>query len=158
MKKAIFVAFMLTMTLGTVGCGAKNEDTDIIGGAYEPTSISLHSNESEPVILGTWQTASIGYEADGEMQPEYYVQFTDSEIIYGHRENDEFVPEYADSISKFEELAEGGYKIQAESESGVQYTYQSAEGDANILEYYATWNEEEFSDMYSGGSSLSKCE
>ncbi len=95
MKKAILVAFMLTLTFGTVGCGAKNEDTDIIGGADEPTSISLHSNESEPVILGTWQTASIGYEADG---------------------------------------------------------------DANILEYYETWNEEEFSDMYSGGSSLSKCE
>ncbi len=110
----------------------------------EPTSISLVSNESEPVISGTWQTASIGYEADGKMQPEYYVQFSDSEIIYGHMEKNYFIPEYFDSISQFEEMAEGGYIIQAESENGVQYTYKSAEGDENILEYYATWTTKNF--------------
>ena len=158
LKKTIFVAFMLIMTIGTVGCGGKNEDADIIGGADEPTSISFTSNESEPVISGTWQTASIGYEADGEMQPEYYVQFSDSEIIYGHMEKNNFVPDYFDSISHFDEMAEGGYIIQAESENGVQYTYKSAEGDENILEYYATWNDEEFSEKYSGSSSLSRCE
>ncbi len=158
MKKAIFIAFMLIMTIAAVGCGAKNEETGIIGGADEPTSIVLPSNESEPFISGTWQTASIGYEVDGEMQPEYYVQFSDSEIIYGHMEKNEFVLDHMDNISVFEELKDGGYKIQAESESGVQYTYQSAEGDVDILEYYETWNEDEFSEKYSGSASLSRCE
>ncbi len=158
MKKAIFVALMIIMTIGTAGCGAKNEDAGIISGADEPKSISLASNESEPVIQGTWQTASIGYEADGEMQPEYYVQFSDSEIIYGHMEKNNFVPDHVDGISLFKELPDGGYIIQAESENGLQYTYKSAEGDENVLEYYETWDEKEFSEKYSGSSSLSRCE
>ena len=138
LKKTILLALSLIMALGTMGCGTKNED--------------------EAATSDTWQTASIGYEVDGEMQPEYYVQFSDSEIVYGHMENNEFVPEYSDSISSYEETAEGGYKIQAESESGVQYTYQSAEGDVDILEYYSTWNEDEYADNYSGSSSLSRVE
>ncbi len=157
-KKIIVAAFMLIMVIGTVGCGEKKKDTTVIGGADGPTSVYLAPGDSEPVISGTWQTASIGYEVDGEMQPEYYVQFGDDEIIYGHMEKNDFVPEYFDSISSFEKLEDGGYRIQAESESGVQYTYKSAEGDADTLEYYETWNEDEFSDKYSGSASLSKSE
>lgn len=158
LKKIVAKVFMLIMVIGTVGCGAKEENVTVIGGADGPTCVFLASKVSEPVISGTWQTASIGYEADGEMQPEYYVQFGDDEIIYGHMFNKEFVPDHFDSISQFEELQNGGYKIQAESENGVKYTYQSAEGDINILEYYGTWNEDEFSENYSGSSSLSRCE
>ena len=148
---------MLIMVIGTVGCGAKKDNVTVIGGADGPTSVFLATEVGEPVISGTWQTASIGYEADGEIQPEYYVQFGDEEIIYGHMDNNSFVPDHFDSISLFEELKDGGYKIQAESEDGVQYTYQSAEGDADILEYYGTWNEDEFSEKYSGSASLSRC-
>ncbi|MBE5841182.1 MAG: sodium ion-translocating decarboxylase subunit beta [Butyrivibrio sp.] len=158
MKREMLIALMLIITIGAAGCSAKDENTGIIGGADGPTSIYLSSNENEPVISGTWQTASIGYEVDGEMQPEYYVKFSDSEIIYGHMEKNDFVPDHIDSISNFEKLSEGGYKVQAESESGVQYTYRSAEGDINILEYYATWDEKDFSEKYSGSSSLSRCE
>ncbi len=35
---------------------------------------------------------------------------------------------------------------------------QTSESDENVLEYYETWNEEEFPDTYSGGASLSRCE
>ena len=45
---------------------------------------------------------------------------------------------------------------QAEAANGVQYTYQTCESDENILEYYETWKEEEFPDMYRGGASLSR--
>lgn len=104
---------------------------------------------------GMWQTASMGYEVDGTMQPEYYVQFTDTEIIYGHMKDGSFVPDHSDTIISAEETAAGGLKIRAESASGVQYTYQTSEGDMNVLEYYETWQEEEFPDMYRGGASLS---
>ncbi len=158
MKKVIAAAFMMIMVTVIAGCGAKKADTEVIGGADEPTSVYLSSEAKEPVISGTWQTASIGYEADGEMQPEYYVRFTDKDIIYGHMDKNDFVPDHFDSISLFEELQEGGYKIQAESDNGVKYTYKSAEGDIDALEYYGTWNEDEFSDKYSGSASLSRCE
>ncbi|SDB65230.1 hypothetical protein [Butyrivibrio sp. INlla16] len=107
MKKIVVTALVLIMVIGTVGCGAKKED---------------------------------------------------AEIIYGHMENNDFVPDHFDSISLFEELETGGYKIKAESDNGVQYTYQSSEEDADILEYYETWNEDEFSEKYSGGASLSRCD
>jgi hypothetical protein len=158
MKKRVVAALMLAMVIGTVGCGAKNDDVTIIGGADGPTSVFLASKTKDSVISGTWQTASIGYEVDGELQPEYYVQFTDAAIIYGHMADNAFEPDHFDSISHFEELEDGVYKIQAESDNGVKYTYQTAEGDPDILEYYQTWDENEFSDKYSGGASLSRCE
>ena len=34
----------------------------------------------------------------------------------------------------------------------------ASEDDADILEYYDTWNEEEFPDKYMGDASLSKCD
>ena len=85
-------------------------------------------------------------------------EFGDAEIIYGHMQDGEFVPDHFDEITLFEQLESGGFKVQAESENGVQYTYQTAESDENILEYYETWNEDEFPDKYSGSASLSKCE
>ena len=41
------------------------------------------SGSSANMVPGMWQTASMGYEYYGTLQPEYYVQFTNSEIIYG---------------------------------------------------------------------------
>ena len=35
--------------------------------------------------------------------------------------------------------------------------YRTAENDPDVLEYYETWNEAEFPDMYRGGASLSRC-
>lgn len=159
MKKSVVTALALAMIIGVVGCGAKkDENISIIGGADGPTSVFLAAKVGESAITGTWQTASIGYEVDGDMQPSYYVQFGDAEIIYGHMQDGEFVPDHFDEITLFEQLESGGFKVQAESENGVQYTYQTAESDESILEYYETWNEDEFPDKYSGSASLSKCE
>ena len=106
---------------------------------------------------GTWQTASMGYEADGTMHPEYYVQFTDSEIRYGHLKDGAFVLDHTDRIVSLEGTAAGGSRIRAEASNGAQYTYQTCESDENVLEYFETWREEDFPEMYRGGASLSRC-
>lgn len=122
-------------------------------GAAEETAAG---GETPLALSGTWQTASMGFAADGSMQPEYDVQFTDTAICYGHRADGEFVPDHADPIVRLDKLASGGYRVQAEAANGVRYTYQTSEGDENVLEYYETWDEADFPDMYRGGASLSR--
>ena len=107
-------------------------------------------------ITVTWHTASMAYEADGTMYPEYYVRFTDSEILYGHMKNGDFIPDHSDKIIHLEMTASDGFKVQAEAANGVQYTYQTSASDRDILEYYETWNEGSFPEMYRGGASLSR--
>ena len=113
------------------------------------------AKDSSISIEGTWQTASMGYESDGDIQPEYYVQFTDKEINYGHMKGSEFVLDHADKISLIEETS-NGYRVKAEGQNNVKYTYQTSESDKDVLEYFETWDENEFPDMYRGGASLSK--
>ena len=114
------------------------------------------TGSSEFSISGTWQTASMGYEYYGTSQPEYYVQFKTSKIIYGHMKNGEFVPDHSDRIILLEEIAPGKYKVQAESSNGIHYTYLTCESDNSIMEYYETWKEEDFPETYSIGASLSR--
>ena len=114
------------------------------------------SAESRPSVTGVWQTASMAYEADGTMYPEYYVWFTDADIVYGHMKDGEFVFDHSDKISLLQETAAGRYLVQATGSNGVQYTYRTAEGDDSVLEYYETWREEDFPGMYRGGASLSR--
>ena len=111
---------------------------------------------SASALTGMWQTVSMGYEADETIQPEYYVQFTDSDINYGHMKDGAFVLDHSDKIIFLEDTTAGGYRIQAESSNGTQYTYQTSEEDADLLEYYETWNETEFPEMYRAGASLSR--
>jgi hypothetical protein len=108
-------------------------------------------------ITGTWQTASMVYAADGTMQPEYYVRFTDSDIRYGHLKDGQFVLDHADQILSLGAAPAGGIRVQAEAANGAQYTYQTCESDDSVLEYYETWREEDFPEMYRGGVSLSRC-
>lgn len=103
-----------------------------------------------------WQTASMGYLYDGTMQPEHYVQFTDSAILYGHLEDGRFVTDYSDQIVRLEKATTGSIKVQAVASNGVQYTYQTSESDNNVLDFFETWLEEEFPEMYRGGASLSR--
>ncbi|MCR5649687.1 MAG: hypothetical protein K6F86_00725 [Lachnospiraceae bacterium] len=151
-----------------LGCGARNDsNTDIIGGSDGPTSVYLapkadDSKETEEIknetlITGTWQTASMGYEYDGKVYPEYYVQFTDTDINYGHMKDGEFVLDHSDKISSFEVSESDRYKVKAVGSNGTQYSFQTAEIDSDILEYHETWNEEDFPHTYRGGASLSKC-
>ena len=126
------------------------------------------TDSAEKTILGTWQTASMGYEYYGtnqpeyyvqftDNQPEYYVQFTDSEIIYGHMKNGEYVPDHTDRIIRLEEISPDEFKVQAESSNGILYTYMTCESNHDVLEYYGTLSEEEFPETYSIGASLSRC-
>ena len=114
--------------------------------------------EGQVVIPGTWQTVSIVMTDDDNMEPEYYVQFTGSDVVYGHMSDGNFVQEYTDKIFASEKLASGGYMIKAMNSSGIKYTYLTSESDDTILEYYETWDEFDYADKYFGGSSLSKCE
>ena len=117
----------------------------------------IASVNQEDMLSGTWQTASIGYEIDGEMQPEYYVQFEGLQINYGHMKDVDFIVDHMDEISYIEETSPGKYIVQAETVAGIKYTLKTAESDNDVLEYYETWNEEEFGDTYIGGSSLTRC-
>ena len=114
--------------------------------------------EGQVVIPGTWQTVSIVMTDDDNMEPEYYVQFTGSDVIYGHMSDGNFVQEYTDKIFASEALASGGYMIKAINSSGIKYTYLTSESDDTILEYYETWDEFDYANKYFGGSSLSKCD
>lgn len=115
------------------------------------------SSDKNPSIKGTWETGSIGYEADdGTVQPLYYVQFTDSEINYGHMKEGKFVSEYSDKICLMEETGDSRYRVQAEASNGGKYTYQTCETDKDTLEYYDAWDEKEFPEKYSGGASLTR--
>ena len=163
MNKVIIKLLLMITILGLAGCGVKKESApEIIGGADEPTTIILESEPEENkadnsvLISGTWVTASMGYEYYGETQAEYYVQFTDTDINYLHKKSGSYVLDHSDKINNVEEIATGRFRVQAETSGGNQYTYQTSEGDKDILEYYDTWNEDEFSDMYRGGALLTR--
>ena len=68
----------------------------------------------------------------------------------------QFVLDHSDKIVSTEETAAGGFKVQAEASNGVHYTFQTSESNDNVLEYFETWREEEYPEMYRGGASLSK--
>ena len=167
-RRSFFLTTGIVFAITLLGCSTEKESsTTIIGGADGPTSIYLApkaggnvedaaSSVPVPLITGTWQTASIGYEDGGTMYPEYYVQFTDTEINYGHMKDGEFELDHSDRICLMEQTADGECRVQAESANGTHYTYQTSESDKDVLEYYETWNEDEFPDMYRGGASLSR--
>ena len=146
-KKSIQITFMIVVSLLLLMA--------VLPGCNKDQNASTGS--SEKMILGTWQTASMGYEYYGALQPEYYVQFTDREIIYGHMKNGEYVPDHSDRIIRLDEIAPGEFKVQAESSNGIHYTYMTCESNHDILEYYGTLREEEFPETYSIGASLSRC-
>ena len=157
MKKRIITTIaVMSIGLSLIGCGT-NADNESAATVTEAETTTDESSSQGASIEGTWQTGSINVDKENP-GPEYYVQFTDSEINYGHMSDDDnFEVEYSDKISSFNEISPGIYRVQAESKNGSQYTFQTSEQDSTILNYYGTWNEEEFSDNYSGGDSLLKC-
>ena len=156
-------AVMAVITFAGCATVTVNENT-VIGGSDDSTSIYLAQktdqdevgNGAEEYLAGTWTTASQGYEYYGTMQAMYYVRFDGTDIVYGHMKNGEFVTDHTNMASLIEQLPGGGYIIKAETEDGEKYSYRTAESDMNILGHYSTWNEDEFSDHYHGGSSLSR--
>ena len=163
MKKVLALMIAgVVLCAGITACGKGSESGNNVV-TVEKESVPSAEGSNEPAadtglsIPGLWQTASIGYDDGESMQPEYYVQFTDSEIQYGHMKDGEFSLDHADKISTIEKAASGGFRVQAENSNGFKYTYLTCETDSTILEYYGTWDENEFADTYSGSSSLSIC-
>ena len=101
-----------------------------------------------------WSTASMVTDESGNVAPEWTVVFGETTIDYGHVEDGKFVADHSDKITLLEQYSEHSFKIQAESGSGVKYTYQTSASDETVLEYYETWDEEEYPDTYSGSASL----
>ena len=54
-----------------------------------------------------------------------------------------------------ETLTDEGYAVR-QAANGVQYTFRTCETDTDVLEYFETWDEQAFADMYRGGASLWK--
>lgn len=175
MRRVALILVLAVTTLTAVSCGKREKEKEIAEEIEEiykdgPTSVYISPDADQDTIDGLissikdynaqldgrWQTASMSYEADGSMQPEFYVEFNEHEIKYGHLKDDEFVVDHADKIESM--LFGEKCVIQATSQNGVKYTYRTSESDSNILEYYETWNEEEYPDAYRGGASLSRCE
>ena len=111
----------------------------------------------ELAIPGIWQAASIVPKDDNTSGPEYYVQFTKTEICYGHMKDGQFVKDSSDKIVRFSKTVDGLYIVQAESAKAGKYTFKTSESDQTVMEYYSTWEDTEFADKYIGGSSISKC-
>ena len=165
MKKVLCVLIAGAMIcLSVAACGNNSESNNSAVVAVEKESVSAvetsedNSTDKELSIPGIWQTASAGYEYEDSIQPEYYVQFADSEIQYGHMKDGEFSLDHSDKISTIEVTDNSGVRVQAENSEGFKYTYQTCEDDSTILEYYGTWDENEFAETYSGSSSLLSCE
>ena len=105
---------------------------------------------------GMWATASMVPYENGDVQPEWYVEFEGYAINYGHMEGDKFVVDHSDDVQCQMSDSDGNLFVQAENADGIQYTYRISEDDKDVLEYYETWNEDEYADTYSGSASLSR--
>ena len=151
----------IVICAGITACGndSKSVSNTEVTGETENSSSEEVTEDTSLSIPGMWQTASVGgYGDEDSMQPDYYVLFTDSEIQYGHMKDGEFSLDHSDKISSFEITASGGYKVQAKNSEGFKYTYQTCEDDETIMEYYGSWDENEFAETYSGSASLLSCE
>lgn len=110
----------------------------------------------EEILSVTWQTNSIVTEGE-TAGPEYYVKFhigEKAEAEYGAFNNNEFTPDHSAKIVSAHKNDSGNYVINMASEEG-KYSYLWC-GD--YIEYYETWDESEFADMYRGGASLTKAD
>ncbi|MBP3754776.1 MAG: hypothetical protein J6I66_07955 [Lachnospiraceae bacterium] len=105
---------------------------------------------------GMWATASMVPDENGDVQPEWYVEFEGYAINYGHMEGDKFVVDHSDDVQCQMSDSDGNLFVQAENADGIQYTYRVSGDDKDVLEYYETWNEDEYADTYSGSTSLSR--
>lgn len=185
MKRILILSLSAVLVLGMAGCQANQEATlatqaadiqiatesqnetapeeskDNSKSSVKPTETSSAettdvSANGDIAVPGTWQSASM-VEKDDKSQPEFYVRFTRTEIQYGHMTDGEFVNDRSDKISRLDRNIEGYYLIQAESAKTGKYTFKTSKDDTGIMEYYTTWDENEFADKYVGGSSISKC-
>lgn len=138
-------------------CHMGNNDTGLTENELSVLSGNAKEDvEADEFLAGIWVTASQGYEYYGTPQAMYYVQFAGKDIIYGHMKDNVFIPDHKDTAISIDPIPGGGYIVRARSENGKEYSYRSARSDKDTLEYHSTWDEDEFSQSYSAGSSLSR--
>ena len=141
---------------GSSSIGKIDDSTDHEDSSAASTEVAVTDVLSvAPELEGTWGTAS-QMEYYGTPQPEYYVRFTDSRILYEHMKDGEFILDYSCRIVSIEKIAEGKYIVKAETSEGARYAYRTSDEDNNSMWYFMTWNEDEFSDNLSGSSSITK--
>ena len=174
-KRSLVLMMTIAMGVSIIGCGAssnsesevKNQvETSATEGTTQNDSTVTVNEDEDTNTLSTQETTFVGgiwgtnsISGENENYPaSYYVQFTDSEVNFGHMSSEgKFEVEYSDKISSITELSPGIYCVQAETDDGHQFTYQTNEDDKTIMDYYSTWDESEFGDNYSGSYSISKC-
>lgn len=178
-RRIIGLMLSATFAFAAVGCGSTTSTGDVVSqtessvdsvsditengnnldqeAAIEESKAEETDTDVSVDISGTWQSATIA-DIEKEYPAEFYVQFTETEIQYGSMTDEgEFTLDHSDKVNSCEVSESGIVKVKAESANGVQYTYMTSEDDATVMEYYETWNEEEFSSTYSAGASIMLC-
>ena len=135
--------------------GDNQGQTDIIA-SENPDANKNGASSGFEMIPGTWQTASMASSPDGTVAPSRFIKFTEDGIEYGQMKDGAFVKEYTDKISKFDKCEGDGFIVQAESSTGIKYTYKTSATDVNTMEYYETWDEAQYSEKYSASGSITK--
>jgi hypothetical protein len=107
-------------------------------------------------LEGMWVTASMVPDADGEVAPEWHVEFAGDVINYGHLKDEEFAVDHSDEVECQTADSEGNVMVQAVTADGIQYTYKISASDKDVLEYYESWNEDDFDSTYSASGSLTR--
>ena len=148
--------YVTELVPGIIDEETRNDETFNIKDYIDESGDAVYGYSDEFLYDATWSTSSMVPDEFGNVVPEWSVVFEDMNIVYGHVSGGNFVVDHTDEISSFEQYGEHSFKIEAESASGVQYTYKTSEKDENILEYYETWDEDKYADTYSGGASLFK--
>ena len=135
--------------------GDNQGQTDIIA-SENPDANKNGASSGFEMIPGTWQTASMASSPDGTVAPSHFIKFTEDGIEYGQMKDGAFVKEYTDKITKFDKTEGNGFIVQAESSTGIKYTYKTSATDVNTMEYYETWDEAQYSEKYSASGSITK--
>lgn len=133
-----------------------NQDQTALSASENPDANKDSESSGFEMIPGTWQTASMASNPDGTVTPSHFIKFTEDGIEYGQMKDGAFVKEYTDKITKFDKTEGNGFIVQAESSTGVKYTYKTSATDVNTMEYYETWEESQYSEKYSASGSITK--
>ena len=133
-----------------------NQDQTALSASENPDANKDSASSGFEMIPGTWQTASMASSPDGTVTPSHFIKFTEDGIEYGQMKDGAFVKEYTDKITKFDKTEGNGFIVQAESSTGVKYTYKTCATDVNTMEYYETWEESQYSEKYSASGSITK--
>ena len=139
-KKRTVVTIMVCMMLSLIAVSA-----------YAQPVYADAGKASVADLRGKWYSNSMD-----EYGPVFYVKFTKkyAKYYYYNQDSGKYVLKDKGRINSAKKYG-SGYWIKVKSGNN-KYSYRTSDGDADILEYYGTWNKDNMSDTYSGSSSLSR--